>query len=69
VVANTDYNIARETEEFTDKLSQELGGIAKTFNSIDNWEAMITPKYFVFNETPKISTYLYAIVAGPFDFV
>ena len=45
-----------------------LSGVAETFGAADKFSSIATPRYFWFKESPKISTYLYAIVAGPFDY-
>ena len=42
--------------------------MAEIFDAGDKWGSIATPKYFWFRESAKISTYLYAIVAGPFDY-
>lgn len=47
-------------------IGPKLSEIAKFFG-YEKWEEF-EPKFFNFKETPRISTYLFALVAGPFDF-
>jgi aminopeptidase N len=39
------------------------------FEKKDLFENIENPKIFVFDESKKISTYLFAIVAGPYAFI
>ena len=49
-------------------MKYQMESVAKSFEASDVWSSISTPDYFWFKESPKISTYLYAIVAGPFDY-
>ena len=55
-------------EDTADQLKASFDGISKIFNVNDKWTSIANPKVFQFKQSAKISTYLYAIVAGPFDF-
>lgn len=61
-------DVATVSEEAADAVATKMKECADKFGSGDSWTSMSSHKHFKFNETPKISTYIYAIVAGPFDY-
>ena len=42
--------------------------MASDFEMKDTYTGMKDPKTFIFKQSARISTYLYAIVAGPYDY-
>jgi aminopeptidase N len=49
-------------------LISQFKQLACSIGSEDAWNSIIDPKVFIFSETAKISTYIYAIVAGPYGY-
>lgn len=45
-----------------------LAQVAELFGEPSSWTSIDTPTHFCFITTPRISPYLFAIVAGPFDY-
>jgi len=43
--------------------------VAEVFGQKDEWSKIESPHVFCFKKTPKISSYLYAVVAGPYEYV
>ncbi len=65
-----DWCVVSNEHEAVDQSRQDrLRSTAEEVNSIFGGDiAVAKPKAFVFRESDRFSTYLFAIVAGPFDF-
>ena len=68
VIANEYVDPERESQEHQDELKNQLAGIASFFGVDETWAGTTSPKCFWFKESARISTYIYAIVAGPYDY-
>ena len=56
-------------KENNHKLNEDkLAQVAKLFEVEASWQSIAKPNHFCFKTTPEISSYIYAIVAGPFDY-
>lgn len=49
-------------------LIEQMAAVASHFNAEDIMSSIQNPKVYWFRETPRISTYIYAFVVGPFDY-
>jgi aminopeptidase N len=65
VISNDEATVADEAGE---QIADRMKECANLFAVPESWTNMVSHKHFKFNVTPKISTYIYAIVAGPFDY-
>jgi aminopeptidase N len=45
-----------------------LEEVAEVFGQKEEWDKIEKPHTFCFKTTPKISSYLYAVVAGPYEY-
>jgi aminopeptidase N len=66
VIANEQEDPAKEGT--FDAVKASLGETAALFEKTDIWTGIASPKCFLFKESARVSTYLYAIVAGPYDY-
>ena len=48
--------------------ADRLKQVAEVFGEPQAWASINEPTHFCFKTTPRISPYIYAIVAGPFDY-
>ena len=69
-IISNEYQDSKKIEEdaANGKIVAELKETAKVFEKSEAIEAIASPKIFHFNESAKISTYLYVIVAGPYGY-
>lgn len=68
ITIGNDY-VDPEKEKDHQPNEQRLAEVAKLFNGdAAAFEGIANPNHFCFKKTPLISSYLYAIVAGPFDY-
>jgi len=67
VTISNDY-VDPERESAHEQISSELQAVAELFGEKDAWTNIDRPHHFCFKTTPRIASYLYAIVVGPFDY-
>ena len=67
VVSNDNTDPSKDGEHAA--ISTSLESIADSFGQKEAWSNIDQPHHFCFKTTPRISSYLYAIVVGPYDYI
>jgi aminopeptidase N len=70
IVSDSWLTISNEPEIKSASGDASIALLARIAEKMDlkEWSSLINPKYFEYKETERISTYLFAIVAGPFAY-